>query len=211
MGIEGANVLLNSFFDTGKDIHYGRREQIISINEQSKYVYWVKAGLVSAFSQGDQGNTVIYYLYKENEIFPLTQLFGSMLCNVGFAAFRNVTIKRKLSLDFLSFLDGEPRALLAVMTQQNMAYARILAVNNGSAEQRLINLLLILTTRFGIKNDDHIVINLNMTIQEFADNIRLSRESTGKIFKKLENDGAIIMGRQRLLVNREKLMAYLEA
>jgi CRP-like cAMP-binding protein len=211
MDIGEANILLDSFFDTGNDVHYAQREQIISINEQSKYVYWIKEGIVSAFAHGDQGNTIVYYLYKENEIFPLTQLFGSMLSNIGFASFRKVTVKRKLVLDFLDLLDSEPHALTAVMTQQNLAYARILALNNGSAEQRLINLLLIMAMRFGVKSKTHFEVNLNMTIQEFADNIRLTRESTGKILKKLEHDGAIIMGRQRMLVDREKLTAYLEA
>jgi len=210
LGVEHANELLNDFFSSGKELKLKRREPIIHMDEQLKYVYWIKRGVVNSYSHGDSGNTVSHYYFKHNELFPATALFDKMPKEVGFSAFTDATVMCRKVDDVIQFMHDEPECMYTLLDELTTSTERIATLNTAPAEQRIAKWLATLMNRFGHVEDNHVLLSLGMTIQEFADGIRLSRESAGKILNNFEGEGIIIMGHKRMIIYPEKLNSYME-
>jgi CRP-like cAMP-binding protein len=137
-------------------------------------------------------------------------LFDKMPREVGFNAFTDATVLRKDVDDVIQFILDEPKCMYSLLDELTTSTERIATLNTGPAEQRIVKWLYTLMSRFGHLEDNHVVLSLGMTIQEFADGIRLSRESAGKILNNLENEGVIVMGHRRMIIYPEKLEVYTE-
>lgn len=211
MDLDKAAKILRSFFEEGEELKFAKRTPIIHMNENSDHAYLITRGVVTVFSYDDTGATVIHYLFKENEIFPQYQLFSEAHYEVGFSAFTEVTVMRRRFTELKSFLGDNPLALAEILKQQTTIFDRVVTLNTAPAEKRLAKWLMTLSDRFGDQKDGHVDVGLSTTVQEFADCVRLSRESTGKILKNLECEGAIIMGRQRIIVFPNKLEEFVSA
>lgn len=207
LNADRACALIDKFFADGQELHFERRQPLIPVGLETEHVYWITEGIVSVYSYGERGLPISYYLYKKNEVFPVMHLYGDGLRGLGFAAFNDVTVRRRTLKEFIAFLDQEPHALPAILIQQNEAYDRIMTLHIGSAERRLARWLITLGKRFGECKGNHYTINLPITMQELASTVRLSRESTGKLIAKFEDNGAVVCTRKRIFVYPDKLKA----
>lgn len=210
MDAEKAHHQLTSFFATGKTMAYNRRRTIIGYGEEARHAYLIVEGCVKVLSYTANGSERIHYLYAKGEMFPVTGIFGPHRFDIGFVAFCNSTILQKPIDETIDFFEKNPYALLAVLDQQSAAYSRIINLNLGTAEQRLAYRLVTLAKRFGRYDNDHYVVSLPLTIQELADMVRLTRESTSKVLAKFEQNGYVIFGRQQILIYPEKLQKLAE-
>jgi CRP-like cAMP-binding protein len=202
---EAGTKLLDEFFASGKKMQFKRRQSVIQISDEPKFIYRIESGVISAFTYGESGNTVIHFLYKPGELFPVSQFYAPEKVVAGYSAFTDVSVYRKNFDEFLKYAKENSDVLWPIVRQQSIIYERIINLNIGPAKLRLVKWLMILCGRFGVNNGGHVDVNLPVTIQELADSIRLSRESTGKMLKELEKDGCVILGRQRLVVYPDKL------
>jgi CRP-like cAMP-binding protein len=210
MEIQKAKALLAGFFANGKELRFKAKEPIIHIGELSKNAYRIKSGTVKVVSYTESGSEQILHIYKAGEVFPISAVFNSIYENTGFYAFTDAAVQAKPFNEMLDFLEKEPYSLISIFRQQSFVYGELLNVSIVPAERRVICRLLHFAERFGVENSGHIIIKLPMTIQEFAQTVRLSRETAGKILRGLEDNGAIVMSRQRIIVYEDKLRSLLE-
>lgn len=149
-------------------------------------------------------------IYGPGELFPLGWLFGRPHQSVSFIAVRNVTLHAKSREDFDVFVAKDPFLLEEVISMQLNMHDRIYNLNLDNTEERVAHCILTLAHRFGVQSGQHVIIEIPLTQQEFADLVRLSRETTGKILNKFESEGYIILGRNRILADVNKLSKILE-
>jgi CRP-like cAMP-binding protein len=202
--------LLKKFFDQGREITYDRRETIVGYPAANVNIYFIASGNVKVVSYTNTGNERIHYIYKPEEFFPITSVFGRKSYEVNFIALTETVVKSRSVQEFHEFVNKHPLVLARVVEQQMDLLDRFINLNAFSSRQRVAHRLLGFGDRFGCREEDHYVIKFHMTIQEIADNVSLSRETTGRILKKFEEDGLIVMGRQKMIVYPDKLALVLD-
>lgn len=202
---------LLKFFNSGKKMTFKRGETILHMDSPpARECYCILNGYVKVVSYNKAGNERIHYIYGLNDLFPI----GWLLCHpyklVLFIAVCDVLLAIKSTAEFNEYVRKEPFSLSEVINMQLNLQDRIYNLNIDDSERRVAHRLLTLGLSYGVKDGPHIVINIPLTQQEFADTVKLSRETTGTVMISLETKGCIIIGRKRILINSEKLVELLE-
>ncbi|HET9174592.1 MAG TPA: Crp/Fnr family transcriptional regulator [Candidatus Saccharimonadales bacterium] len=211
-----ATEMLAEFFRSGPLRTLDRKEVIASQFVNTDKLYLLETGYVKVVSYTGKGDSQIQHIYGPLEVFPLTHLSFvtekpiNFFKNLDFVALGDVAVREKHCTDFEAFICQKPEVLMALVAQQYFIFDRLYNISLTSASQRVIYRLLTLADRFGTKQDGHTLINLHITIQEIADTINVSRETTGRVLNELENKGFIMMSRKSLLVYTEPLKELLE-
>lgn len=208
--IKKADDLTEEFFNKGLTKTFDRRQTIIGYAQSQENLYFITSGTVKVVSYTDTGGEIIHYIYKPSEIFPNTRILGEKVYSLTFIAFTKTITKSRSINEFRALIAREPVILFKILLQQEGIFARIFNLNLGSAEQRLAHRLIGLAERLGRHEGEQRIIEVPLTIKELADSVRLSRETTGRIMKKFEQQGLIVAGRHHLVIYPEKLCAILE-
>jgi CRP-like cAMP-binding protein len=211
MDVNQAVKLIDDFFATGKELRFNRKEAIIAHDKISENAFWITSGAVKVSTLTDSSKEQVHHIYKDNEMFPISWMLHKNRFGLGFTALTTTTVRVLPAADVLAFFAKNPSALIAVVMEQGIVYEQLIIHNIVSAEARVAASLQSLARRFGTPHEGHIIIHLPMTIQEFAESVRLSRETAGRILKCLEENGAIIMSRQRIVVYPDKLDKFCTA
>lgn len=202
---------LHQFLKSGKKISFKRKEVILHGDLQRTMThYWITKGYVKVISLTRSGTERIHYIYGPNDMFPIGWLFGGSDEWVSFVALGNVSLITKSSKDFSDFISKEPYGMSEITRMQFNMHDRIYNLNLDSPEDRVAHCILSLAQRFGVNSGPHVMIDIPLTQQEFADMVRLSRETAGKVLNEMEDKGYIILGRRRILVYTKKLSEILE-
>lgn len=208
MDFDRAYGLLLDFFESGATVHCKRKEIIVNSDNKPDHAYRIVKGQVAVQMVTKSGEMRITYLLREGEIFPSNYIFGIYDNSLEYMAFSDAVLKKKSMANIHSFMEKEPYSVFWMARQQAIAYSRIINLSLGSAEERIAYRLLRLAERFGEPKDDYIVINLVITIQDLANTVRLTRETTGKVIDRFESQGIVTFGRRQIIVYPEKLKAY---
>lgn len=203
-----AQFLLRDFYSGGMSKLYRRKSVIIQYDQSPDSTYFIVEGSVKMISHDRRGNERIHYLYGSGDIFPVTWLFSERDFQIEFVAFTDVTLYSRSIKDTREHFEQEPYSLLSVVTQQTLAYERIVNLNIGNAVQRTAHRILTLCFKFGKKVDNHYIIDMPITLQDLADMVRLTREHTGTVVAELERKGCLVMGRRSIIVYDEQLKIY---
>ncbi|HET9174591.1 MAG TPA: Crp/Fnr family transcriptional regulator [Candidatus Saccharimonadales bacterium] len=202
---------LAHFFASGATRTYRRKEVIVSSYVNQDKIDWIEKGYVKVVTYTSRGDQLIYHLYGPHELFPITIFNGMpdyparLFDSVSFIAIGDVTVREKTRAEYKELIAKQPQLLLQTVIQQDFIYDRLYNFTMESAMHKVAYRLLTLGTRFGVVHDDHMIINLPITIQEIADTINVSRETTGRVLSELESKGYIMMSRKSVLVYPEPL------
>ncbi len=213
MDTTSARSRLNDFFSTGKEVTYPKRALIIGYYDRPEHAYWITRGSVKVISCNREGVERIQHIYEEGELFPIKWLFDRELFDVAFFALTDVTLRTKPIAEFTNFIEHSPSALLAIIHQQMAIIERLINLHIESAEERVIFGLLSLAGRLGVHERDPVTgaVRLPLTIQDLAGTIHLSRETTGKVLRKLHAQHSIVLDRQIITVYPAKLQQVLNS
>jgi CRP-like cAMP-binding protein len=87
---------------------------------------------------------------------------------------------------------------------------RVTALQQAKAHAKIAYTLFYLCQRYGKATSQNITkINIQLTHQQFASLVGLTRETTATEMKKLEKQGIVRYDNQVYKVNRTKLLAYM--
>ncbi|MDB5186319.1 MAG: hypothetical protein JWL85_842 [Candidatus Saccharibacteria bacterium] len=210
MDPEQARVKLETVFNSGKEQKFARHRVILLPGEEPEQAYWISEGFVKVVSYNKNGNERLHYIYGPQEIFPVTSLFGPVMPQISFVALNDVTLRTKSIKDFHDTVDEDAEMLKAIIRQMTTLVERVYSLHLDTAEERVAHGLLTLAGRFGVSSDSHVVLNLPLTQQEFGDTVRLSRETTGRILNRLEEQGHIILGRKHIRIYPDRLQKFMD-
>jgi len=205
------NKKLKQFLLSGKKIEFKRKETVLSTYTGPEWSsYWIISGYVKVCSYTNNGNERILFIYGPNDLFPIGWSFERSQQYVTFIALNSLSVVAKSFNDFRYYISKEPFLLTEIARMQSNLTDRIYILNVDNAFDRVAHSILTLAHRFGQRNGLHTIINLPLSQQEFADLVRLSRETAGKILNQLEDREYIILGRRHIMVDTDKLEKVLE-
>lgn len=196
---------------------YKKGEIILLQGEVPRNVYIIKKGVVKTYGINNDGDERPVSFDAVGEIFPIgwlfekidrTQYFYQALTDCEVYAIPRKTLLRYWRLH--PKMGYEMYATLAArfVTLQ----ARIYALEQSKANEKIVYTLLYLAERFGASASASGTTKLSipLTQQELANYIGLTRETTSVELKKLERMKAIKYSRYEYQVNLPKLRSIVE-
>lgn len=154
----------------------------------AKYIWFIKQGFVRTFSYTENGSVVALGIWGNGDIVgePL-----SLIPNYFMEAITTVKAVPILIQDW-----QPPVELVIKYWQQTEAL--LLARSDMSVSLVLINVLNWLSKRFGQREKDGLLIDLNLTHQDLAELCGTSRVTITRLLKQLDEDGWIVRDSRKI-------------
>ena len=206
---------LVDLFHKGTRLTYKKGEFIIRPGETPPGIFYINEGLVKAFDITKYGEENLLIIRKSHEVFPLIWAITGQERHVIYQALAPTEvcrIDRKQYLDYIEKNNEVLGPLLDMTVEMYRIHSeRIINLEYRTVRERLISFLLTMSTRFGRKTSQGIVIDVPLKQQDIASSINASRETTSRELTGLERKGLIVSAGQPLITLKDikKLRAHL--
>ncbi len=186
--------ILKSF----KEIKFRKNSFIFHENEPSNQIFIIEDGFVKIVSYTNKGKEPTILLLKEGDV------LGILIIAEKVRPFSAVSVSDTvlLSIEKDSFLK-----LLTEYPQMNYNFIKLLSkriiylekklvsITHHWSYQRICSTLLLLSEKFGTRENDRTILNISLTHQELANIVGTSRETVTKQLQRLEELGVVRTGR----------------
>lgn len=177
----------------------------------------IKRGIVRVYSISAQGDEQIVSYYVAGEIFPSSWIFGKTSGTLFF--YETITdsdiafVNRQELLTYMLSRTSRSVALLDYFaTSYAASLIRISALEQPKAREKLLYTLYYLCQRYGERTNKSvniIDINLQLTHQNLASLVGLTRETAATEMNRLKREKIISYNNQKYSINVDKLLDLL--
>jgi len=192
---------------------YARGRIIFMEGEPGEAVYLLKSGRVKIYKQDDEGREHILHYINPGEIFAEVTLFdgGNYPASAEVVEDALIGVIRNADMDALLLKNPSiALALLKVMARRlRVSQRQIFDLALKDTTRRLAGILLELAHEHGAPEENGLRICIPLTNQELARLIGTSRETVNRILGEFRRDKAIIINRQDIIVDRQRLKTWL--
>jgi CRP/FNR family transcriptional regulator len=196
---------LETYFQQNELITYKKGDIILHPEQTPRDIFYIEKGHVRVYSLTEWGDEKLFVIYKAAELFPLFWFFDLVPLKRFYEALDEVQVRRVSKENFLSFLKNHPEELLELSNKLisifDVLINRIDSLEFTNAYARLISRLIYLAQRFGEKQKDAILITIPIHQKDIASSIALTRETTSREFKKLEEKGLVGYKNHLIVIN----------
>ncbi|PIZ62734.1 hypothetical protein COY17_01995 [Candidatus Saccharibacteria bacterium CG_4_10_14_0_2_um_filter_52_9] len=198
---------LKALFQSGRLLQYQKHEVILRAGDEPQGVYLIESGLVKIYSLTKQGDEHVTHFFGPGDFFPMIWIFRGHMREVYYGALSPVTIRVVTKKAFMDLVNDDRDItfeLLEEMVKRYLRYAgRIDNLLYSDARERCAYRLLSLANRFGSRTDAGLVINANITHEDMAHSINMTRETFGRAFSRFQKKDVIAYDDQHRLVIKD--------
>lgn len=195
---------LKALFKGGRRRNYQKNELILRAGDEPAGVFLIESGMVKIYSLSKHDEEHVTHFFGPGDIFPMIWIFRGQLRHVYYEALEPVTVSLVPKEDFLKLVNDDRSVMLELleeMVQRYLRYAgRIDNLLYSDARERCAFRLLSLANRFGTKQDGRITINANITHEDLAHSINMTRETFGRAMSRLQKRDIIAYDDKRHIV-----------
>lgn len=185
-------------------INYRKGETILRPEDTPQGVYFIKKGYVRNYSVSKDGKELTLNIFKPKAYFPLQWAISNLTNEYFYEAMTNVTIARISKDSFNKVILSNPKVLIdlcqRLLQQLEILYMRMHHALGDKAYKRVINTLLFLAKRYGIKENNTIRISIPITHLCVASIAGLTRETTSKFLKEMKKNKLISYKQRKLVI-----------
>src|SRR4051812_34293536 len=182
-------------FKGGTKLTYRRGEYVIRPGEGPNNVFYIEEGLVKAFNISKYGEENLLIIRKKQEVFPLIWALTGQEHEIIYQALSHTVVRRIDRQKYLQYVLTHPDAMMPILDMVTEMYRihseRILNLEYRTVRERLVSFLLTMSHRFGVENDEGLMINVPLRHQDIASSINASRETASRELSKLEHKNLI--------------------
>jgi CRP/FNR family cyclic AMP-dependent transcriptional regulator len=193
---------------------YNAGSTILYQGEAPRSACIIKRGVVKAFNISASGEEQIVAFYIDGELFSTPWIFGKAPSTIYF--YEAVTdceiyfVPREELRKFSSERSHVLEALLDYyVTISTAALIRISALEQPKAREKIMYTLYFLCQRYGEAGKSHTKLRLQLTHQQLANLVGLTRETTATELNKLKRQKILEYANQTYSVNENKLIGLL--
>jgi CRP/FNR family transcriptional regulator len=161
---------------------------------------------VKAYDITRYGDENLLSIRKDHELFPLIWAITGQERHVIFQALAPTTVWRISRPQFTEHLQNHPDAIAPLLDMTIEMYRlhseRILNLEYRTVRERIISFLLTMSSRFGAKTPDGLLIELPLRHQDIASSVNATRETTSRELSALERKG-LIVNKQSLILLKD--------
>ncbi len=198
---------LKELFKGGRQRNYQKNEIILRAGDEPQGVYLIESGLVKIYSLTKHEEEHVTHFFGPGDFFPMIWIFRGQLRNVFYETLEPVTVRVVPKEDFLALVHRDRDVMLELleeMVQRYLRYAgRIDNLLYSDARERCAFRLLSLANRFGVKTNGYIIINANITHEDMAHSINMTRETFGRSLSRLQKKDIIGYDEKRHIVVKD--------
>ncbi len=208
------------FAKFNKELKYKKNQLIIGPGGIPSGVFFVKSGFVRQYLVSQDGKEITFNILKPNAYFSMISTLNKTPNIFYYESLTDVILLKAPNDEVVSYIENHPD-ILYDLTKRTLSgldgITRLMqALLTGTAEQQIASVLLVLTRRFGKKNNKGIIIDIPVTHRIIGTLAGLSRESTSIELGKFTKANIISLENHLILVkNLRKLedispISYLE-
>ncbi|MBI2028847.1 Crp/Fnr family transcriptional regulator [Candidatus Gottesmanbacteria bacterium] len=199
---------LKKFFKNYPDVKTIKGTIILSSGDSGKNVFFLESGLVRSYSINKNGEETTLLLFKPFSFFPSIPLFLGKTNSYYFQTIIPSTLYKAPKEEVFEFIKTNPDILLDLTTRILKGieglFLQIELMGNGSAYQKLVNLLRVSTIRFGTTNNHK--ISLPFTHQLIGSITGSKRETISRQLKKLREKNIIDITPGKIIIENSSLL-----
>ena len=204
-----SNSTLSKLINAGKiknDIIYSDKKIV-------DYIFFILEGKAIIYNMTHNGNRKIIFILGSGKLLSFN-VINDRLTSVFSEAIEKTQILSIERREFLKIIKHDFEFLKSIMSEYEkyiwrMGHQLKNTIENIYIERRVAAKLWKLGRDFGIKTDEGILIDIEMTITFMADFIGAPRESTSRACKKLINEKLIKFENKKFIIlNADKLAEY---
>lgn len=180
---QGASTVVKAiqkFFSHYKTISYQKGRILLRPGDDINTIHLLTKGVVRQYAASPRGEEITIHLYRPGSFFPMALVLAGAANRFYFEADSGVTMKEAPVGHVLKFIREDTNALFDLTTRLSQAIDGLATrIEHGlplRARERVENLLVYLTERFGEKR---------LTHKEMASWLGVSRETVSREMSKL--------------------------
>lgn len=175
---------------------YGRGEFVFHAGDKTDHCHFVESGCIPLSKESSSGKSIAFLLAEKGATLNAVTCFRPCTRFFSARAIEKAIVLEIPIDDFIKWVFEYPaltrNIIVTLGDLLDAAYQRILDLMNESAEQRIINILFIISARLGM--------TLALTNQDLADLSGTSRETAARIVSKLQASGILSKSRGKIKI-----------
>src|SRR3989338_5261774 len=195
---------LVGLFKDGTKLTYKKGEYVIRPGESPNNVFYIEEGLVKAFNISKYGEENLLIIRQNHEIFPLIWAITGQEREIIYQTLSPTVVWRVSRKQYLDHLHAYPDVLPPLLDMAIELYRRhserILNLEYRTVRERLVSFLLTMSSRFGKKTKDGLLIDVPLRQQDIASSINASRETTSRELAYLERKNLIKLASPKIIL-----------
>ena len=194
-------------------LQFQKKDYIFQANLTNNTIYILLNGRVKLFRLSASGHECIQWFCFPGEIFGLSENaydYGNGLYAQSVAPTEVYALQKS---NFNQLLAAMPSLALRVVEQLTLRVRTLgdmlLHIACDDAYARLVSLLQRLASMYGIRSNNEIVIDIQVTHQDIADMIGVCRQTVSTMIAQLKRQGIISCNRRNIVVRQPESLARL--
>ncbi len=188
-----------------------KRTVLLYQGEVPRSAYYLKKGVIKAYSINSAGNEQIVSFYVAGDLLPMSWIFGPASSTLYY--YEALTDCELLAFEKKVLNDlvySKPRLLVKIfgysMNNYTSAQMRITALEQSRANEKIMFTLYYLVFRYGVEMKPGVfAVRLGLTHAVIAEMVGLTRETTAVELNKLKKAGAVNYNTKEYLIKRDVL------
>lgn len=197
------------FFEQYELRTYRKGHILIYSGENPEAISYIVSGKVKQYDLSYRSDEIILNVFKPLAFFPMSYALNRTPNEYFYEADSDLTLRQAPFDATCEFLRNNPDVLYDLLARvyrgTDGLLRRMAELMTGSAASRVMNELIIECLRFGDKQSERYLIDLNES--EIASRAGLSRESVSREIQKLKNTGVVTIEDNRIAVSALHLTA----
>jgi CRP/FNR family transcriptional regulator len=187
---------------------YSKGDYIFLECDAPRNLYVVEKGEVKLLKQTEDGRETIVEMAYPGEIFGEEAIFDGQPYPLTSQALQDVELLSITRSDFFAFLRDNPDLALEIITELGErlreAQNTIRALAMERVEWRIARVLLMLSRKAGVTEEDGVSINLPLTRQDIADMAATTVETTIRVLSNFKKMGLVETEKGKIILLDKK-------
>lgn len=196
---------LEDFFSKHRLCSYKKGEIIYRPEDDPNHIAFIKSGYVRLFALSKEGEEMTINIFKPVFYFTLLFAMTKKPNRYYFEAITPVEMWKAPKEDVIAFIKSDPDLLFELSTNMLNGFQELLEsiefLVSGNAYSKVASALLLLSHRFGNRENNQITLDINPTHRELGTLTGVTRETVSVQIERLVKEGIITQNRQGITVN----------
>ncbi len=203
---------LTEFYSSFRQLSLPAKSIILTPTEKVLDVHHIEKGYVRMYLIEESGIELTLNIFRPGSYLPLFLALTSKKNSYYFESITDIIYRKAPVEKFLDFIQDKPSILydftkrLAAGLNGYLIKTEILLLHD--AYKKIISLLAYLAEHFGEKQENGITINMEITHYFISTMLGITRETVSRQMRKLEKQGVIQTGDQRLVILKPEAVRF---
>lgn len=189
---------------------FAKNEFVFKAGDPGRNVYFLQQGRVKICQPAPEGKDVILWFCFSGDMFGMAEVAqgGGRVVHAQASEASEVLVLSQAELT--DYLQTHPAAALLIM---QVLAGRLRALGdvivnliNDDAQTRIVKLILRLATRHGVRVEQDIHLDIQLTHQEIADMCGTTRQTVTSVLSQLQRQGLVRLENRRIRIDSVELL-----